>query len=179
MRFKLFRLQILFCFAFFISCTDNLNFDNINLDLEPIVSSPIVYFELNQNNFLDANDQEISVVSDITVFRILETTILKENLVELKIDFEVENGFNRMFLVNMFFLDDDNNITYTVDEFIIDAGDLNYSATRTILIETTPEFLNSTRFRTDIILPPASTNLNPAIEKVFKFRSSGTFYLRF
>ena len=179
MRFKLFRLQILFCVAFFISCTDNLNFDNINLDLEPIVSSPIVYFELNQNNFLDENDQEISVVSDITVFRILETTILKENLVELKIDFEVENGFNRMFLINMFFLDDDDNITYTVDEFTIEAGDLNYTATRTILIESTPEFLNSTRFRTDVILPSASTNLNPAIEKVFKFRSSGTFYLRF
>ncbi|MDG2275764.1 MAG: hypothetical protein P8L28_07965 [Flavobacteriaceae bacterium] len=179
MRFNLAPLKILLCIAFFISCTDNLNFDNINLDLEPVVNIPIVYFELNQNNFIDENDQEISVVSDITVFRILETTILKENLVELKIDFEVENGFNRMFLVNMFFLDDDNNITYTVDEFIIDAGDLNYSTTRTILIETTPEFLNSTRFRTDVILPPASTNLNPAIEKVFKFRSLGTFYLRF
>jgi hypothetical protein len=179
MKFKLVPLQILFCFAFFISCTDNLNFDNINLDLEPIVSSPIVYFELNQNNFLDANDQEISVVSDITVFRILETTILKENLVELKIDFEVENGFNRMFLVKIFFLDNNDNITHTVDEFTIEAGDLNYTATRTIIIESTPEFLNSTRFRTDVILPPASTNLNPAIEKVFKFRSSGTFYLRF
>jgi len=179
MRFKLFRLQILFCVAFFISCTDNLNFDNINLDLEPIVSLPIVYFELNQNNFLDENDQEISAVSDITVFRILETTILKENLVELKTDFEVENRFNRMFTVKIFFLDNNDNITHTVDEFTIEAGDLNYTATRTILIESTPEFLNSTRFRTDVILLPASTNLNPAIEKVFKFRSSGTFYLRF
>lgn len=179
MKSKLFRLQILFCVAFFISCTDNLNFDNINLDLEPIVSSPIVYFELNQNNFIDENDQEISVVSDITVFRILETTIFKENLVELKIDFEVENGFNRMFIVKIIFLDDDDNITHTVDEFTIEAGDLNYTATRTILIESTPEFLNSTRFRADVILPPSSTNLNPAIEKVFKFRSSGTFYLRF
>ena len=179
MRFKLFRLQILFCVAFFISCTDNLNFDNINLDLEPIVSLPIVYFELNQNNFLDEFNQEISVVSDITVFRILETTILKENLVELKIDFEVENRFNRMFTVKIFFLDNNDNITHTVDEFTIEAGDLNYTATRTILIESTPEFLNSTRFRTDVILLPASTNLNPAIEKVFKFRSSGTYYLRF
>lgn len=179
MKFKLVPLQILFCVAFFISCSENLNFNQTNLELEPILKAPIVYFELNQNNFLDEFNQEISVVSDITVFRILETTILKENLVELKIDFEVENGFNRMFLVNMFFLDDDNNITYTVDEFIIDAGDLNYSTTRTILIETTPEFLNSTRFRTDINLPSASTNLNPAIEKVFKFRSLGTFYLRF
>ena len=103
MRFNLAPLKILLCIAFFISCTDNLNFDNINLDLEPVVNIPIVYFELNQNNFIDENDQEISVVSDITVFRILETTILKENLVELKIDFEVENGLNRMFLVNMFF----------------------------------------------------------------------------
>jgi hypothetical protein len=179
MKFKLVPLQILLCISFFISCTDNLNFDNINLDLEPIVSLPIVYFELNQNNFLDENDQEISAVSDITVFRILETTILKENLVELKIDFEVENRFNRMFTVKIFFLDNNDNITHTVDEFTIEAGDLNYTATRTIIIESTPEFLNSTKFRTDVILPPASTNLNPAIEKVFKFRSSGTYYLRF
>ena len=179
MKFKLVPLQILLCISFFISCTDNLNFDNTNLVLEPVVNIPIVYFELNQNNFLDENDQEISAVSDITVFRILETTILKENLVELKIDFEVENRFNRMFTVKIFFLDNNDNITHTVDEFTIEAGDLNYTATRTILIESTPEFLNSTRFRTDVILLPASTNLNPAIEKVFKFRSSGTYYLRF
>ena len=179
MRFKLVPLQILFCIAFFISCTENLNFNQINLELEPTINVPIVYFELNQNNFLDEFNQEISAVSDITVFRILETTVLKENLIELKIDFEVENGFNRMFLVKIFFLDNNDNITHTVDEFTIEAGDLNYTATRTIIIESTPEFLNSTKFRTDVILLPASTNLNPAIEKVFKFRSSGTCYLRF
>ena len=77
MKFKLVPLQILFCVALFISCSDNLNFDNTNLVLEPVVNTPIVYFELNQNNFLDEFNQEISVVSDITVFRILETTILK------------------------------------------------------------------------------------------------------
>tara|TARA_B110000879_G_scaffold30405_1_gene41465 strand:- start:1436 stop:1975 length:540 start_codon:yes stop_codon:yes gene_type:complete len=179
MRFKLVPLQILFCIAFFISCTENLNFNQINLELEPTINVPIVYFELNQNNFLDEFNQEISAVSDITVFRILETTVLKENLIELKIDFEVENGFNRMFLVKMFILDDNDNITHTFNQFTIEAGDLNYTATGTILIENTSEFLNSTRFRTDIILPPTSTNLNPNIEKIFKFRSSGTFYLRF
>tara|TARA_B110000977_G_scaffold178865_1_gene236903 strand:+ start:68 stop:607 length:540 start_codon:yes stop_codon:yes gene_type:complete len=179
MRFKLVPLQILFCIAFFISCTENLNFNQINLELEPTINVPIVYFELNQNNFLDEFNQEISAVSDITVFRILETTVLKENLIELKIDFEVENGFNRMFLIKMFILDDNDNITHTFNQFTIEAGDLNYTATGTILIENTSEFLNSTRFRTDIILPPTSTNLNPNIEKIFKFRSSGTFYLRF
>ena len=179
MRFKLVPLQILFCIAFFISWTENLNFNQINLELEPTINVPIVYFELNQNNFLDEFNQEISAVSDITVFRILETTVLKENLIELKIDFEVENGFNRMFLVKMFILDDNDNITHTFNQFTIEAGDLNYTATGTILIENTSEFLNSTRFRTDIILPPTATNLNPNIEKIFKFRSSGTFYLRF
>ena len=79
MRFKLVPLQILFCIAFFISCTENLNFNQINLELEPTINVPIVYFELNQNNFLDEFNQEISAVSDITVFRILETTVLKEN----------------------------------------------------------------------------------------------------
>ena len=70
MRLKLIPLQIIICITFLVSCTDNLNFDNINLELEPEVTSPLVFFELDQRDFLDENDQEITVVSDITIFRI-------------------------------------------------------------------------------------------------------------
>ncbi len=179
MRLKLIPLQIIICVAFLVSCSDNLNFDNTNLEIEPEVTLPLVFFELDQRDFLDENDQEISVVSDITVFRILNNTLLKENLVELAIDFEIENGFNRSFLLDFVFLDEDENITYDIDDLTINAGDLEYSSTRSIVIETSPEFLNSTKVRVDVILSPSSTMLNPDIEKIFKFRSSGTFYLKF
>mgnify|MGYP001577941784 FL=1 len=179
MRLKLIPLQIIICVAFLVSCSDNLNFDNTNLEIEPEVTLPLVFFELDQRDFFDENDQEISVVSDITVFRILNNTVLKENLVELAIDFEIENGFNRSFLLDFVFLDEDENITYDIDDLTINAGDLEYSSTRSIVIETSPEFLNSTKVRVDVVLSPSSTMLNPDIEKTFKFKSSGTFYLKF
>ena len=179
MRFKLVPLQIVICIAFLFSCSSNLNFDNTNLEIEPEVTIPLVFFELDQRDFLDENDQEITVVSDITVFRIFDNTVLKDNLVELTIDFEIENGFNRSFLVDFIFLDEDENITYNVDDLSVNAGNLNYSSTRSILIETTPEFLNSTKIRVDVFLSPSSTILNPDIEKTFKFRSSGTCYIKY
>ena len=179
LKLKLIPLKIIICIAFFVSCTDNLNFDNINLEIEPEVTLPLVFFELDQRDFLDENDQEIIVVSDITVFRILNNTVLKENLVELAIDFEIENGFNRSFLLDFVFLDEDENITYDLDDLTINAGDLEYSSTRSIVIETSPEFLNSTKVRVDVVLSPSSTILNPDIEKIFKFKSLGTFYLKF
>jgi len=162
-----------------VSCSNNLNFDNINLEIEPEVTSPLVFFELDQKDFLDENDQEITVVSDITFFRIFDNTVLKDNLVELTLDFEIENGFDRSFLVDFVFLDEDENITYDVEDFSINAGDLDYSSTRSIVIETSPEFLNSIKVRVDVVLSPSTTTLNPDIEKTFKFRSSGTFYLKF
>ena len=155
------------------------NFDNINLEIEPEVTSPLVFFELDQRDFLDENNQEITVVSDITVFTIFDNTVLKDNLVELTLDFEIENGFDRSFLVDFVFLDEDENITYDVEDFSINAGDLDYSSTRSIVIETSPEFLNSIKVRVDVVLSPSTTTLNPDIEKTFKFRSSGTFYLKF
>ena len=179
MRFKLVPLKILICIAFLVSCSNNLNFDNINLEIEPEVTSPLVFFELDQRDFLDENNQEITVVSDITVFRIFDNTVLKDNLVELTLDFEIENGFDRSFLVDFVFLDEDENITYDVEDFSINAGDLDYSSTRSIVIETSPEFLNSIKVRVDVVLSPSTTTLNPDIEKTFKFRSSGTFYLKF
>jgi len=179
MRLKLIPLQIVICIAFFMSCSNNLNFDNINLEIEPEVTSPLVFFELDQRDFLDENNQEITVVSDITVFRIFDNTVLKDNLVELTLDFEIENGFDRSFLVDFVFLDEDENITYDVEDFSINAGDLDYSSTRSIVIETSPEFLNSIKVRVDVVLSPSTTTLNPDIEKTFKFRSSGIFYLKF
>ena len=179
MRFKLVPLQIVICIAFLFSCSSNLNFDNTNLEIEPEVTIPLVFFELDQRDFLDENDQEITVVSDITIFRILDNTVLKDNLVELAIDFEIENGFDRSFLLDFVFLDEDENITYDLEDFSINTGDLDYSSTRSIVIETSPEFLNSIKVRVDVVLSPSTTTLNPDIEKTFKFRSSGTFYLKF
>ena len=47
------NLVAFFSLCFLISCTDNLNFDNINLNVDPVITAPLVYFELDQNDFFD------------------------------------------------------------------------------------------------------------------------------
>ncbi len=42
-----------FSLCFLISCTDNLNFDEINLNVDPIITAPLIYFELDQDDFFN------------------------------------------------------------------------------------------------------------------------------
>ena len=180
MRIILAPLKIFFCFILCISCTDNLTFDQISLDIEPIVNVPIAYFELDQNDFFDDDDDiEITSITDTAVFRVLESTTVQENLIKAVIDFEIINRFDRSFVVKIDFLDSNGVITHSVSDLNIAVGDLNYSATRTIIVENSPEFLNSRKVRVKINLFPSPNVLDPTISKTLVFRSAGTFYLSF
>lgn len=179
MRIILAPFKIFFCFILCISCTDNLTFDQISLDIEPIVNVPIAYFELDQNDFFDDDDIEITSITDTAVFRVLESTTVQENLIKAVIDFEIINRFDRSFVVIIDFLDSNGVITHSVSDLNIAVGDLNYSATRTIIVENSPEFLNSRKVRVKINLFPSPNVLDPTISKTLVFRSAGTFYLSF
>jgi hypothetical protein len=67
----------------------------------------------------------------------------------------------------------------TITDLNIAVGDLNYSATRTIIVENSPEFLNSRKVRVKINLFSSPNVLDPTISKTLVFRSAGTFYLSF
>ena len=179
MRIILAPFKIFFCFILCISCTDNLTFDQISLDIEPIVNVPIAYFELDQNDFFDDDDIEITSITDTAVFRVLESTTVQENLIKAVIDFEILNRFDRSFVVKIDFLDSNGVITHSISDLNIAVGDLNYSATRTIIVENSPEFLNSRKLRVEINLFPSPNVLDPTISKTLVFRSAGTFYLSF
>ena len=179
MRIILAPFKIFFCFILCISCTDNLTFDQISLDIEPIVNVPIAYFELDQNDFFDDDDIEITSITDTAVFRVLESTTVQENLIKAVIDFEIINRFDRSFVVIIDFLDSNGVITHSISDLNIAVGDLNYSATRTIIVENSPEFLNSRKVRVKINLFPSPNVLDPTISKTLVFRSAGTFYLSF
>jgi len=166
--------------AFLSSCVDNLDFDQVDLDIAPIFTSPLVFLELDQNDFFDAdNSVEITTVADISDFTTLQSSVVQDNLTQAVFNIEAENRFDRSFLIEVDLLDDDNNVTYSFADYLITANDLNYTATTRIFPQSTPDFLNSTRMNIVVTILPSSNQLDPNIPKTLKFKSAGIYYLSF
>jgi len=181
MKFTTKPLILLLIVAFFSSCADNLDFDQIQLDIDPVFTTPIVYFELNQNDFFDeVNAVEITTVTDISDFTVLQSSTVQDNLTQAVFNFEVENRFDRTFIIKIDFLDDNDNITYSVSSFAILAGDLDYVSPQIrVYPSQTPDFLNSTKLNISVNIQPSPNQLDPDIPKTLTFKSSGTYYLSF
>ncbi|MDY7394415.1 hypothetical protein UMM65_04120 [Aureibaculum sp. 2210JD6-5] len=96
-----------------LSCTSNVDFDQINnIEINQNFSSPFIYFNIDQNRFLNANgSSEIPTITDISVFDIFDTDYVQDNLVKANFNFEIENTFNRNFELELSFLNADNAIT--------------------------------------------------------------------
>ena len=105
LKLKLIPLKIIICIAFFVSCTDNLNFDEIDLNVDPIVTVPLINFELDQDDFFNSpSGTEIPTITDISDFRVFESSDIRNEIIKTVFDFEIENRFDRSFEVNVVFL---------------------------------------------------------------------------
>ena len=98
------NLVAFFSLCFLISCTDNLNFDEINLNVDPIITTPLIYFELNQDDFYNSTTgTEIPMITDTSDFRVFKSSAIRNDLIKAVFDFEIENRFDRSFEVNIVF----------------------------------------------------------------------------
>ena len=172
------NLVAFFSLCFLISCTDNLNFDEINLNVDPILTAPLIYFELNQDDFYNSTTAtEIPLITDTSDFRVFKSSAIRNDVFKVVFDFEIENRFDRSFEVNIVFFDGNDNITRTIPSFNIGAQDLNYVASDSIDVAASSIFLTSRKVSVEVKLNPSSTQIDPNIYQLIKFKSIGTFHL--
>ena len=172
------NLVAFFSLCFLISCTDNLNFDEINLNVDPILTAPLIYFELNQDDFYNSTTgTEIPMITDTSDFRVFKSSAIRNDVFKVVFDFEIENRFDRSFEVNIVFFDGNDNITRTIPSFNIGAQDLNYVASDSIDVAASSIFLTSRKVSVEVKLNPSSTQIDPNIYQIIKFKSTGTFHL--
>jgi len=172
------NLVAFFSLCFLISCTDNLNFDEINLNVDPILTAPLIYFELNQDDFYNSTTAtEIPLITDTSDFRVFKSSAIRNDVFKVVFDFEIENRFDRSFEVNIVFFDGNDNITRTIPSFNIGAQDLNYVASDSIDVAASSIFLTSRKVSVEVKLNPSSTQIDPNIYQLIKFKSTGTFHL--
>jgi hypothetical protein len=171
------NIVTIFSLCFLISCIDNLNFDEINLNVDPIITVPLINFELDQDDFFNSSSgTEIPTITDISDFRVFESSDIRNEIIKTVFDFEIENRFDRSFEVNVVFFDGNDNITQIIPALNIVSEDLDYVATYSVEIENSPTFLSSRKVSVEVKLIPSSSQIDPNIYQTIKFRSTGTFH---
>ena len=169
----------LFLLVVFVSCINNLNFDDADLNLRPIYNSPLVNFTLDQNDFFDeVNNIDILEINGIIGdFDFLQSQRLEDQLIRVEFYIEIQNEFDRNFEVTLSFLDEFDNVTLVYAPILITANQDNFTTTLEVFLANDPQFLNSRKLNVNVRMSASSNPIDPSIQTEFDFKSTGTYYL--
>jgi hypothetical protein len=92
--------------------------------------------------------------------------------------FQISKDFQRIFNVNVDFLDVNDNITFSTATLFLGAGQSVLDARVNINVSEFPLILNTTKVRIRVKLIPAVATIDPDVAQKIDFKSVGVFYLR-
>ncbi len=162
---------------FSLSCSSDLDFDQAyDIKLEPVIEANLATFDVQAHQFVSNGvERNIADVKDLDVFN---DDFFKENLTRADFYFEINNTINRRFRLNVYLLDDDDTILYTIP-FNVPAysGTVNTIIERDIFEKVKVNVLkNTTKIAFVAALLPGPP-LNENSLGSLKLRSSATIYL--
>lgn len=172
------RISILFAALFFLSCSSDLNFDQVNdIKLEPVFVANLAYFDIPANRLVD--DGGTNIGYDSRDFDVFKNKFFTERLNKAELDFEVENNIDRAFVLNMLLLNDQNQVLQTLS-FTVPS----YKGTPNVIKYPTEVFenvrldlLKQTQKIGFVVIIAAGAPLNSESLGNLKLRSSATAYL--
>lgn len=180
MKFKYKPLLVLLIIVPILSaCVNNLSFDDINLQTEPIFNTPLVSFELDQLDFYDIdNSVEIETVTDITNIEFFESSTFQNDLLRFDLIVQVSKNFERIFTIKIDFLDENDNTAFSVPLMVFEQTRTLLDARTNIDVSDFPGILDTSKVKVSIRIVPGAAAVDPDIEKKFGFKSVGVFYFR-
>ena len=99
------NIMTIFSLCFLISCTDNLNFDEINLNVEPVLTAPLIYFDLDQNDFFDyTSDTEIPLITDASDFRVFKSSAIRNDVFKVVLILKLKTDLIDLLKLISFFM---------------------------------------------------------------------------
>lgn len=174
------KIVIFFLFIVLAACSEKLDFNQAeDFNHSPVFKISLVYFTLFPNDFMDpvTGTEIVNGISDISDFRILENSYLRDNLQKIIIDIEVKNEITRDFTAVIEFLDDNGTIIYTLSTLNIPAQNLAFTYQEIIDVGLNPIILNTRKTRTSVFISGSSTPLIENDPREFELKSSGTYFI--
>lgn len=108
-------ISAILCTFFFLSCSQSLDFDQIDAyTVSPSIAAPLVFFTIDASNFTTtvAGEPIVTELTEISDFKLFESAFIKQNVIQLDFEFEVNNEFNRDITTEISLLDENNNLIY-------------------------------------------------------------------
>lgn len=161
------------------SCVENLDFDQGEYNASPVLNSPIVFFNLDQNDFIDTTtNTDILCLTEVSNFTYFAGPFFRDNVERVELSIEVNNQFNRSFTFTMDFLDDNDQVVYSIASFTAPPNQMVTPSITPIIISDNQNFLNTRKIRIIVKMSASTVPLNPNIIQNVSFKSAGTYYVR-
>lgn len=164
---------------FFVSCSSDLNFDQVDdFKLQPVLVGNLAYFNVPANQFVDNGVEQI-ITSDVQEFDVFKEKFLRDDVVKAEFDFEIENTINRAFTVKLLLISEDNKTLETIT-LLVPA----YSGSSNVIKYPTEVFenqrlalLKQTTKAGFVLQMDAGPPLNENSPGSLKLRSGATVYM--
>ncbi|KGL62824.1 hypothetical protein [Polaribacter sp. Hel1_85] len=166
------------CFFFIVSCTDNLDFSQIeDYNATPEYTTSLTYFTVLPFQFFNQLGVQENEKTDITDFKIFENSYFRDNLVKIDFNVEIKNEFDRDFTIQIVFLNQNNSATHTFQEINVNANNLDYKFQETVEVSTNSNVKNTVKVRITVKIVNSTVQLDPADTSEFEFKSSAKIYI--
>lgn len=166
-------LRIFILSIFFLSCSSDLDFNQVNdLKLEPVVVANLATFDVQANKFV-VGGVEQPLTGDVMDFKVFNYTNFNDRLKRADFYFEFDNTINRDFKINLIFLNANNSPLFTIP-FDIPA---NSTFTKTEIFENAKlDVLKQTKKVAFVITLLPGTTLTDSSLGSLKLRSNAILY---
>jgi hypothetical protein len=172
-------LCLVLCTILFISCSQSLDFDQIDdYTTKPTFSTSLIFFTIRSNDFFTiAGMPAVTEIEQETDFKIFESSFIKNNLVQLDFDFEIRNEFNHDFTIEVSLLSENGNLIYKLQDLKVASNNLTFKQKDVIDIVTNPNIKNFTRVSVKLRLDDTTTLINASDVSTLTFKSAATIYI--
>ena len=173
---RVFCLFILLLFSF--SCASDLDYGQANdIKLEPVFIANLARFDVPANVFV-TNGVEQPVIFDVPTVDVFNDEFFRKSLKKVEFFLEMENTINRTYVVDLVFLDRNNQVVHTTNFTVRSYMGVENKVIKTEIFENAQLDLlkRTTKIAFTLkMLPGAPLNENSSGR--LKLRSSVTAYL--
>ena len=130
------RVVCLFILLFFsLSCTSDLDYDQANdIKLEPVFIANLAYFDIPANEFVNGGVEQ-NVIYDAPTVDVFNDEFFRKSLKKVEFFLEMENTINRDYIVDLVFLDRNNQVVHTTNFTVPAYAGVENKVTKTEIFE--------------------------------------------
>ena len=159
-----------------LSCSSDLDFNQGNdLVLEPIIVTNLAAFDMPAHQFVTGGIEQ-SQFMDVPNYDLFKDTFFKDTLLKVEFFFEINNTINRDYIIDLFLLDANDGILYSISIPVPAYTGVQKLVTRTELFESNLSVLTRTRKMAFTITMFPGPPLSESSLGSLKLRSSATGY---